>query len=110
MKILILTLFLISFAACDNWAILVAGSNTYSNYRHQADVFHAYQVLRKNGFSQDKIITFAYDDIANDIKNPFKGKVFNKPTYQNPGVDVYSGVAIDYKGANVDPTVFLHVL
>lgn len=46
-------------------------------------------MLIKNGFSKDKIITFAYDDIAHNIKNPFKGKVFNKPTYKEPGVDVY---------------------
>ena len=26
------------------WAVLVAGSNGWSNYRHQADVCHAYQV------------------------------------------------------------------
>jgi len=110
MKIVILALCLVSFAVCDNWAILVAGSNTYSNYRHQSDVFHAYQILKKNGYSQDRIITFAYDDIANNIKNPFKGKVFNKPTNANAGVDVYEGVVIDYKGANVDPAIFLHVL
>jgi legumain len=27
------------------WALLVAGSNGYDNYRHQADICHAYQVL-----------------------------------------------------------------
>ena len=32
----------VSAAASDHWAVLVAGSNTYSNYRHQADVAHAY--------------------------------------------------------------------
>jgi legumain len=82
MKLAILLIFIVSFVACDKWAILVAGSNTYSNYRHQADVYHSYQVLKKNGFSQDRIITFAYDDIAHNIKNPFKGKVFNKPSYK----------------------------
>lgn len=89
MKLLIIALCLIGMVTCDNWAVLVAGSNTYANYRHQADVFHAYQVLKKNGFAQDRIITFAYDDIANNIKNPIKGKVFNKPSGTNPGVDVY---------------------
>jgi legumain len=110
MKLLALIICLLSIAACDNWAVLVAGSNTYSNYRHQADVYHAYHILKKNGFSQDKIITFAYDDIAHNIKNPFKGKVFNKPTYANPGVDVYDGIVIDYKGLAVEPKNFLHVL
>ena len=27
-----------------HWAVLVAGSSGWGNYRHQADVFHAYQV------------------------------------------------------------------
>jgi len=110
MKLFLLTIFLLGSVACDNWAVLVAGSNTYANYRHQSDVFHAYQILKKNGYAENRIITFAYDDIANNIKNPIKGKVFNKPTYKDPGVDVYQGVVIDYKGAHVDPAIFLHVL
>lgn len=101
MKLLLVFFCLLGITLCDNWAILVAGSHTYSNYRHQADVYHAYQVLKRNGFSQDRIITFAYDDIAHNIKNPFKGKVFNKPTYAAPGVDVYEGIVIDYKGIHV---------
>ena len=28
-------------ATADNWAVLIAGSNAYYNYRHQADVAHA---------------------------------------------------------------------
>lgn len=102
MKLILLCL-LLTVAFCDHWAVLVAGSNTWSNYRHQADVYHAYQVLRKGGFPEDRIITFAYDDIADNINNPFKGKVFNKPTYADPGVDVYDGVKIDYSKADVTP-------
>jgi legumain len=82
MKILIGLVLLLAVVSCDKWAVLVAGSNTYANYRHQADVFHAYQILKKNGFTQDRIITFAYDDLANNVKNPYKGKVFNKPSYK----------------------------
>jgi glycosylphosphatidylinositol transamidase (GPIT) subunit GPI8 len=29
----------------SHWALLAAGSAGWFNYRHQADVFHAYQVL-----------------------------------------------------------------
>ena len=36
-------------ATTDNWAVLVAGSNTYANYRHQADICHAYQVVLSKG-------------------------------------------------------------
>ena len=109
MKYIVLTL-LIAVAFSANWAVLIAGSNTYSNYRHQSDIFHAYQLLKKGGFDEDKIITFAYDDIANSTSNPYKGKVFNKPTYKEAGVDVYAGVKIDYSKATVTPAHFMAVL
>ena len=86
-------------SAVDHWAVLVAGSNGFWNYRHQADVCHAYQVLKKNGFPESNIITMAYDDIANDPENPIPGKLFNKPN----GDDVYIGCKIDYKGNDVNP-------
>ena len=37
----------VAFAA--DWAVIVAGSNTFDNYRHQADALHAYQIVKKNG-------------------------------------------------------------
>lgn len=93
-----------------NYAVLVAGSNNYYNYRHQADVFHAYQSLISRGFNPNNIITFAYDDIANSRSNPFPGQVFNFPSPSAPGKDVYAGVKIDYKGTDVTPENFLNAL
>ena len=93
-----------------NWAVLTAGSYNFYNYRHQADVFHTYQVLIKRGFLPENIIVLAYDDIAKSAANPFPGRVFNKPTYKDPGVDVYEGVPIDYSGLDVTPKVFMNVL
>ncbi|KER19251.1 hypothetical protein T265_11914 [Opisthorchis viverrini] len=81
-----------------NWVVLVAGSNTWENYRHQADVYHAYQLVRKNKVPEKNIITFAYDDIANNPKNPFKGKVFHDYEHR----DVYHGVVIDYRGKRLE--------
>uniref|UniRef100_A0A158P7M2 Legumain n=1 Tax=Angiostrongylus cantonensis TaxID=6313 RepID=A0A158P7M2_ANGCA len=48
------------------YALLVAGSNGWWNYRHQADVAHAYQLLKRKGVPEDNIIVMMYDDIAND--------------------------------------------
>ncbi|XP_048139926.1 vacuolar-processing enzyme-like isoform X1 [Rhodamnia argentea] len=76
------------------WAILVAGSKGYSNYRHQADVCHAYQILKVNGLKDENIIVFMYDDIAGSKYNPTKGIIINKPN----GPDVYHGVPKDYTG------------
>ncbi|KAJ9537236.1 hypothetical protein OSB04_029969 [Centaurea solstitialis] len=52
------------------WAVLLAGSNGYWNYRHQADVCHAYQILKKGGLKDENIVVFMYDDIANNEENP----------------------------------------
>ncbi|XP_046633726.1 legumain-like [Daphnia pulicaria] len=88
------------------WAVLVAGSNGYYNYRHQADVCHAYQVLRRHGIPEENIITLMYDDIANSTENPTKGIIINAPN----GEDVYQGVKKDYVGKDVTPETFLKVI
>ncbi|PWA38257.1 peptidase C13, legumain [Artemisia annua] len=88
------------------WAVLVAGSNTYDNYRHQADVCHAYQVLKKGGLKDKNIIVFMYDDIAYDPNNPRPGVIINSPK----GSDVYAGVPKDYTGANLTTANFYAVL
>jgi len=88
------------------WAVLVAGSNGYYNYRHQADICHAYQILKNNGVPDENIITFMYDDIANSTENPTKGIIINHPN----GNDVYAGVKIDYVGDDVNPKNFLNVI
>lgn len=48
----------------DNYAVLVAGSNGYGNYRHQSDVCHAYQTLLSKGYAAENIIVFSYNDVA----------------------------------------------
>jgi legumain len=80
------------------WAVLIAGSNGYWNYRHQADVCHAYQILRRNGVKEQNIIVFMYDDIAENSENPRKGEIINSPR----GSDVYHGVPKDYTGTDVN--------
>jgi legumain len=82
MRLFLLVALILTLVSCANWAVLVAGSEGFHNYRHQSDVFHAYQSLIKKGMDKNKIIVMAYDDIVHDLYNPFKGKVFNKPTYK----------------------------
>lgn len=54
----------------------------------QADICHAYQLLRKGGLKDENIIVFMYDDIAFDEENPRPGVIINSPH----GDDVYKGV------------------
>ncbi|KAJ4954159.1 hypothetical protein NE237_030991 [Protea cynaroides] len=88
------------------WAVLIAGSNGYMNYRHQADVCHAYQILRKGGLKDENIIVFMYDDIASSEDNPRPGVIINNPR----GDDVYKGVPKDYTGPNITINNFFAVL
>lgn len=54
----------------------------------QADVCHAYQILKRGGLKDENIVVFMYDDIAFNTENPYPGKIINKPD----GPDVYQGV------------------
>ncbi|KAL5554199.1 hypothetical protein UlMin_041600 [Ulmus minor] len=100
--------FFVNFVAADTenagtkWAVLVAGSTGWGNYRHQADVCHAYQVLKKAGLNDENIIVFMYDDIAYNENNPRPGIIINKPN----GEDVYHGVPKDYTGENATANNF----
>ncbi|GFP88051.1 vacuolar-processing enzyme gamma-isozyme [Phtheirospermum japonicum] len=79
------------------WAVLVAGSHHYLNYRHQADVCHAYQILKRGGLEDKHIIVFMYDDIAHNSENPKPSTIVNKPN----GTNVYYKVPKDYVGHQV---------
>jgi len=61
--LLVATLFI---AACaDNYAVIVAGSNGFYNYRHQSDACHAYHLLLDKGnIKPENIILFSYGDVA----------------------------------------------
>merc|ERR1712047_121004 len=90
----------------DLLVLLVAGSNGWFNYRHQADVCHAYQIVHAHGVPDDHIIVMMYDDIAYNKENPTPGKIINHPN----GTDVYHGVPKDYVCGSVRPDIFLQVL
>mmetsp|Transcript_3034 Transcript_3034/g.7427 ORF Transcript_3034/g.7427 Transcript_3034/m.7427 type:complete len:512 (-) Transcript_3034:29-1564(-) len=106
----------------DKWALLVAGSNGWWNYRHQADVCHAYHLLKEHGFPDERIVVMRYDDIAENPSNPLPGVVVNRDTcvpnktdpsgnwILEPGCNVEAGCGKDYFGAAVSPDNFLSVL
>ncbi|EID85025.1 Glycosylphosphatidylinositol transamidase (GPIT), subunit GPI8 [Treponema sp. JC4] len=75
----------------SKWALLVAGSARWTNYRHQADVLNVYQFLKKQGFDDNHIILIMADDIANNSSNPHKGQILSPE-----GNNLYQDVLIDY--------------
>ena len=89
-----------------NWALLIATSTGWSNYRHQADVMAIYRQLKLHGYSDDRIILIVEDDIANNELNPDKGVVTVSPGGQN----IYENVLVDYHLSDLQPSDFLSML
>lgn len=98
--------------SAEHWAVIVAGSRGYDNYRHQADACHAYHVVRRHGIPEENVILMMYDDVANHKDNPFPGQLFNKPANSSDAtpVDVYRGCNVEYRGDDVTPEMFVNVL
>lgn len=90
----------------QKWALLVAASTGWKNYRHQADVLAMYQILKKQGFSDDRIILIMEDDIAFNTINPFKGEIRVTPG----GDNLYNGLIIDYNVSNLTPSDIQDIL
>lgn len=96
---------MIDGASC--WCVLLTRRSFSSiNLLAQADVCHAYQIMKTGGLKDENIIVFMYDDIANNPDNPRPGVIINHPK----GGDVYAGVPKDYTGKDVNANNFLAVL
>jgi legumain len=92
--------------ASDYWAVLVAGSKGFYNYRHQADVCHSYHLIKAQGIPEEQIIVMLYNDAAWDHENPLPGTLYNK---QN-GKNYYEGCKIDYHGDELNKDNFFAIL
>ncbi|PIO33734.1 hypothetical protein AB205_0155550, partial [Aquarana catesbeiana] len=82
--------------------VLVASSNDWNNYRHQAEVCHTYQIVKKKGIPKEQIVVVMYDNIA-DNENPTKEIIINHTSRK----DVYAGVLKDYTNKFLTPDNFL---
>lgn len=67
----------------ERWAVVISPSTTWQNYRHQADAFSMYQVLRHHGYDDDHIVLIVEDNLADDERNPFKGEIFVERSASN---------------------------
>ncbi|CAA9998214.1 unnamed protein product [Nesidiocoris tenuis] len=77
---------LVNAVAGEHWAFLVAGSNGWVNYRHQADLCHAYHLLLRAGVPAKNIVTMFYDDVANSPNGPEDTVFLNIIDHGNPGM------------------------
>jgi len=83
----------------DRWALLIAASKGWSNYRFQSDVFAMYQLLKQHGYDDDHIVLICEDDLAYHANNPHQGELIISDT----GSNLYDPVAIDYRLNTLTP-------
>ena len=68
------------------------------------------------GIPRDQIIHLAYDDVANNSMNPFKGQLFNVPITNDVSeatltqANVYNADYVDYTGKETNKSNFFKVL
>lgn len=90
----------------ERWALLIAASSGWPNYRFQADVFATYKMLRHQGYDDDHIILICQDDLAYNKENIYPGQLFITP--ESPNVYVHD--AIDYKLSDLTPQDIADIL
>lgn len=90
----------------ERWALLVAASTGWSDYRHQADVLHMYQILKSRGYDDDHIVLIMEDDLAYHKANPHPGSV----SVSLAGDNLYHDVTIDYHPTQLRPTDIEQIL
>jgi glycosylphosphatidylinositol transamidase (GPIT) subunit GPI8 len=74
------------------WAVVIGTSDTWANYRHQADALAMYQLLKRHGYPDDHIILVIEDNLAYNENNLYPGVVRVRPDGEN----VYENVDVDY--------------
>lgn len=90
----------------DCYAVLVAASTKWNNYRHQADILAIYQQLKLSGYDDDHIVLIMEDDLANHPNNCYPEEIF----ITDGGENVYHDVQIDYKLSDLCPTDLVDIL
>lgn len=90
----------------QRWALLVATSEGWENYRHQVDVLNIYQQLKMNGYDDNHIILIIEDDLAYNPNNPNPGVLVSRMGAPN----VYHDLEIDYKTSDISPSAIGDIL
>ncbi len=90
----------------QRWALVIATSTSWANYRHQADAFAMYQMLKRHGYDDDHIVLIVSDDYAYNSQNVHPGEI----RVRENGTNVYDKAAIDYDIKDLSPSDLKDIL
>lgn len=86
--------------------LIVAASSGWSNYRHQADAYAMYRLVRDNHVPDEHIVLIAEDDLAYNVQNAEPGCIRTSPD----GNNVYEGLHVDYRLSGLKPSDLYYIL
>ena len=88
----------------DRWALVISPSTTWANYRHQADAFAMYQLLRSSGYDDDHIVLIVEDNLHDNANNKFPGQIFvERFASEADNYDVRRDAVVDYHFSDLQP-------
>lgn len=90
----------------DRYAVVMATSTGWNNYRHQADALDIYRMLRKAGYDDAHIVLITEDDLADNPQNPHPGVVHVSPEGEN----LHENIINDYRISELTPEDLGHIL
>lgn len=102
-----------------DWAVLVDASRYFINYRHSVNSLEMYHTLRSHGMPDSRIILMQAEMPANNARNPYPAQMYSEGQQMNAKRSraprhqrnmVPADVEVDYRGDDVTPATFLHVL
>eukprot|EP00879_Flechtneria_rotunda_P011868 GHRR01012397.1.p2 GENE.GHRR01012397.1~~GHRR01012397.1.p2 ORF type:complete len:124 (-),score=19.14 GHRR01012397.1:1108-1455(-) len=92
----------------SNWAVLVATSKYWYNYRHIANTLSFYRTVKRLGIPDSNIILMLAEDVACNPRSAYPSQVFNDESHQ---LNVYgTNVEVDYRGYEVTVENVIRVL
>merc|ERR1719499_106334 len=96
----------------NNWAVIVAASRYWFNYRHISNALAVYHTLKSNGIPDSQIILMLADDMACNPRNNLKPHVYvDKHDRIQDRTDLYgSDVMVDYRGLDCSVENLIRVL
>jgi len=93
----------------DTLVIILSASRYWFNYRHASGALTAYDLVRRLGVPDDRVLLFLAEDPAWDGRNPFPGAIFNADLERNRSVYPLD-VEVDFSGSSVTVSAFLGAL
>lgn len=90
----------------ETYALIVATASGWENYRHQANAYSIYRLLKQNGLDDNHILLISEDDIAFNSSNPTPGFI----QFPSDDKNVYENIKVDYHPSEINLDGLLNIL